>query len=453
MKAVKICAGFFAIQVLLASCSNAEERTVTLDRADTLARPAPMVVGIGVHFGIDGQPTFNYVADKAIRAMDELGVDSYRDDLVWGLFDPDGDGKGNAQPARLFDFMRKARQTPLLVMGYANPSVPDSNPPLTDKSRERFASFIAEAVRATSSFKPIYEIWNEWNVNAKPGVLEPLRKVGTPDEPRAAVNYAALARAALPAARRAGPDATVLAGGVGEDMQWDWTKAIVDDGATRDASALSVHLYNHCNPGPNTNRTATELVDRLDVLQTMLGGKSKPVPLFITELGWPTTEIKGCDISRQTAADNIAQFLLWSAATPWVKGVWLYQLKDQGTQKDQLEENFGLYDYDYKPKPAACAAREAVQLIKTSAGFTLSRPFPHVYVMRAETGDGPRLIAWTTATAAKAHVIVKGATVRHARRLCGEDLKTEGGGLDVGSTPVVLSLDDALKLTLDVSQQ
>jgi hypothetical protein len=435
--------------VLVATClglagtasAQDETRSITLDRADLQTRDVPLVVGVGVHFGIGGD--FNYVADKTAASLHELGVDSYRDDLAWPAFDQPGSAPGAYQPAQLFDFMKIAGLQPLLILGHGNEAIKDGNPPLSDASRRAFADFAARAAKATAQFHPMYEIWNEWNVQG--GFNPPwLIGAGNASDKRAAMHYSEVAKLAVPAVRQAAPGSSVLSGAVGEDKDWQWTRAIIDQGALKDASALSVHLYNHCDPDVS-KRTATDMIDRLSLLAKTLSKESKGAriagqkPIYVTEFGWPTA-LQPCVISQDTAADNIAQFLLWSAATPWVKGAWVYQLKDQGRDPKEMEFNFGLYDYDYRPKPAACAVREVTSLIKAARAFQLERPFPDVFLLHVDGGSGRKLVTWTTGEASKSRASLSASQGGPARALCGATIDMSDGAFEIGPRPLIIDL-------------
>ncbi|NWJ23865.1 hypothetical protein [Rhizobium sp. RM] len=422
-------------QFVLAACDSAASKdiTVPVDTKMLVERPSPLITGVGTHFGIGGN--HNYVPHRGVVLINELGVDSYRDDVPWIDFDPDGDGRWNGQPARLFAFMKMASQKPLLVAGYPNQNIEGANPPINAEGRRHFETFIGEVVKATAKFDPIYEIWNEWNMNAV-RLEKRVRGAGTPDDPRAATYYAQLAKSALPVARAAAPSATVLYGAVGDDIGWAWAKAMVQEVSAGPDVSLSVHLYNQCE-AELRKRTATEMVDRLEKLQAEISPGAPPRPVYVTEFGWPTAK-HHCGIEPQIAAANMAQFFLWSAGTPWLKGAWVYQLKNSGKKEDDLEDNFGLYDYDYKPKPEACAVREAVKLIKSSKRYALQRPHPDLFTLQLETPVGMRLVAWTTANTGTAQLIADATSRPTAKLLCNGPLAFTGDAIQIGPEPVIL---------------
>jgi hypothetical protein len=431
------------------NAQSAGTKPIVFDSTSLTPRTDPLIIGVGIHFGIGGE--YNYVADKTAAAIRELGADSFRDDLPWSTFDLPGRPAGDPEPRKLFDFLKLGVARPLIVVGHPNPAIAGGNPPITDAGRAAFADFAARAAMATKSFKPIYEVWNEWNMNAKP-VSDPKQWLVGPGEasdPRAAVNYTALAQAAIPAIEKAEPGSTVLSGAVGMDQDWLWTRSIVEDGAINGATALSVHLYNHCDADIG-KRTATEMIDRLTLLQASLKKSAAEMPIYVTEVGWPTA-LRPCVISKQAAADNIAQFLLWSAATPWLKGAWIYQLKDQGRDPNEMEQNFGVYDYDYRPKPAACAMREATKIIKASRAFRMERPAPGVFIIQVSGEQGLRLVAWTTDEAARTAIAVSGGTIK-AQRLCNGPLPFDGR-VAIGPEPVIVDIAGSETVSVSLAPQ
>src|SRR6185503_4262867 len=130
------------------------------------------IIGVGVHFGIGGE--YGYSPQKSAQILRSDAFDSVRDDLAWSLFHA-GPAVGDTttqvarEPFKLFDFLDQTQARPLLILGHPNPLVPDGAPPLTDVGRKSFADFAAKAVLTTAKRNPIYEIWNEWNMNAVQG--------------------------------------------------------------------------------------------------------------------------------------------------------------------------------------------------------------------------------------------------------------------------------------------
>lgn len=436
-----------AVASLTGPAAGADIKTLTFAKGPLSQRPDPFITGICVHFGIGGE--YNYIPSKTAELTDEIGFDSFRDDLAWPVFDAPGTPPGTLRPTRLFDFMKLTKARPLLILSHSNPAVPGGVKPMNEAGRAAYADFAVRAAEATRARNAMFEIWNEWNLTG--GQRPPwLVGAGPESDPRAASHYSALARSTIAALRASDPAATLLSGAAGSDPGWQWTQAIVGDGAIKNASGLSVHLYNHCEPDVRT-RNATDIVDRLGDLQRRLRAQTGgDVPIYLTEFGWPTAR-RPCVITPKAAADNIAQVLLWSAATPWMKGAWIYQLKDQGRNLDEIEDNFGLYDYNYNPKPAACAVREAIKLIKASTGFRLERPFKDVFVLQAATPEGIRLVAWTTRAEIKGTLRLQSRAPARAKALCEAAPSSASDTITLGPGPVVIDLDSA-SAKIEISQ-
>lgn len=438
----------FAILICIApltSCDAASSSNldVTVERTALVERSEPMLTGVATHFGIQGKR--NYVPALSVGPLTELGVDSYRDDIPWIDYDPEGSDRSGTLPPRLLTMLMTSRLTPLLIPGHSNPNVPEGNPPVTDTGRASYDAFITDIVQKTASYSPMYEIWNEWNINAEDR-RPMLRGPGGPEDKRAATYYAKLAQSALPVAIKDAPKATILYGAVGDDHDWSWTKAMVDELKPDARTSLSVHLYNMCYDDLS-KRTATEMIDRLENLQKTLNPGAPPRPVYVTEFGWPTGKHR-CSVTPEMAAANMAQFLLWSAATPWLKGAWVYELKDSGRNENDVQDNFGLYDYDFVPHPQACAVREAVRFLKGAKRFEIKRPSNDLFVVQVDTPDGVRMAVWTTSQKRGMRLSVAGDAPVTARHLCNGSVQPSEGAFKIGDDPVILDVAGVERVAL-----
>jgi len=421
---------------LFAITRPAAPRDGVLSPGSMVSRATPLIVGVGVHFGIGGE--FGYEPAPTALAIADLGIDSFRDDIPWMAFKQRGLGAPGDISARQRAVVAATPARPLWILTYTHPDVLGGKAPTTDAARTAFAAFNREAVTVTAPRDPIVEIWNEWNLNAAPerGIL---KGAGTPDDPRSGASYARLATTATAAIRAARPKATILVGAAGMDPDWQWVRSVIANGGLRDASGLSVHYYNQC--ARVAERTGADAIGKMEALHALLPKRDgRAMPVYVTEIGWPTTTGGACgDIPAETGASNIAQFLLWSAATPWVAGVWVYQLKDQGHRANEMEDVFGLYTYDYRPKPAACTVREATAIAKQGHTWQVDRSQPGITALRQQGAAGSRMILWTDAPDDRLTLSFGQQAVRY-RPLCGK----AGNATDVpvGYRPVVIDLKD-----------
>ncbi len=397
-------------------------------------RTVPLIIGVGVHFGIGGE--YGYDPARTAQAMDTVGASSFRDDLTWAGFKGAGMNAPGSMRPRQAAFLAATRARPLFILDHPNPAIGGDGVPVTDAGRAAFAGFAGDAARQTAARRPIYEIWNEWNLNAAPAMGK-LIGPAAPGDPRGGAAYARLAAQATAAIRASQPNATILSGAAGTDAGWQWVRSVAGGGGLKGADGLSVHYYNHCERPEN--RTAAEAITRMQALNGAMrtrGGRA--MPIYVTEIGWPTTQGGSCDIARNDSGNNIAQFLLWSAATPWMRGVWVYQLKDQGQKPTDIEDNFGLFTYDYKPKPAACMMRDVSRLIGRAKSWRIDRPQPGLTVAKMDDGQSRTLVAWTDRATQKAELQLGGAPTPY-RQICSPDGPRDTT-IPVGSRPVVVSL-------------
>lgn len=428
--------------------SQTKSVSYDLDPSKLETRSAPMILGVGTHFGIGGE--YGYDPVLSAQKIRELGFDSFRDDFSWEASQPSGPGDAVAPVDRLRVFMNLTNAQPLLILTGHHSRVDGGKAPLTGEARQHFAHFTSLAVRSTAKWRPMFEIWNEWNLTAerKEGFL---KGEGDASDPRAAVHYAPLAKVATAAAKAVDPAAPVLIGADAIDADWGWITSVVRRGGDAGADGISVHLYNHCERLAS-DRSARQAIDALQALHDKLKAMNNREPrIYVTEVGWPTITGQGCVIDRKVAAQNFAQFILWSAAKPWVKGIWLYQLKDQGRDANELEHNFGLYDYDYRPKPAVCAVREAAALARGARGWRISRPNSDFFLAMADMPGGPRLIAWTSDESKRGKILLPDGRAASYSVLC-SGVRANGGAIDVGAMPVVIDLaglaEDSVRLEL-----
>lgn len=391
------------------------------------------LLGVATHQGMGaGRIARRYDPETALAQMRDIGFNSFRDDIAWGYLAGPRPRPGLPEVLRPLETqIARAGGRPMLILGGEAPQVPDSNPPATAAARHSFAEFARDAVASVRALTPapLFELWNEWNMEAR-------RRPGFDLDA-----YVALLDAVSPAFRRAQPGGGLVIGAVGEDPGWRWVRGLVARGALARADGLSVHLYNHC--APDAQRTAAEVVARMKAVHAILAaGTGDPrYKLYATEVGW-TNASGGCRVGEARAADNMAQLVLWSAtAADWLGGVWLYELKDSGTRADELEDNFGLYRFDGAPKPAVCAVRGAWAFVRASLEAREEAPFEDVVLVRARTAGEGRIAVWSPDPRRTYAVRVRpGPTpVARARPCDPAPSPVDDGWTTLGGTPLLLS--------------
>ena len=113
--------------------------------------------------------------------------------------------------------------------------------------------------------------------------------------------------------------------------------------------------------------TPEQAIAWLDQVKALLDqySPSRPVPVYVTEIGWPTSKGQ-CGIPPATAAAYLQRFMLLAATRPWIAGVWWYDLFDDGDDPGSREQRFGLAAKDRSPKPAYNALSVLGDVLKSA---------------------------------------------------------------------------------------
>lgn len=389
------------------------------------------LLGVGTHQGLGGPVSSRgYVPAINIGQIKQLGLNAFRDDFPWSDFELPGHRLGfTPQMGRLETQIKSGAARPFLILAFGHHLVPNSNPPTTDEARQRFADYAAAAAQSVAAQRPLFELWNEWNLAARKNPAF------------SAENYLALAKVVQPAVKRALPNAPFVVGAIGDDPGWVWTESILQLGVWKYADGISIHLYNFCMAP--AKRSAAEIIDRLDAFRRLVTQASgnPNFPIYVTEAGWTTATAK-CGVNEQAEADNMAQLILWaSTASSWLKGIWFYELKDSGKNPSELEDNFGLFQFDNSPKPAACAVRDAWAFIRSSLGAERKTLANDVVLIKASTAAGGKAAVWSEDTSRHYEVRIKSdlPNVTFEYPCDGSSRPASGIWMTVSSTPLLIT--------------
>jgi hypothetical protein len=278
-----------------------------------------------------------------------------RVDVAWGSIEPDAKGELSASyTAEIDRFVAGAQARGMKVLatlwgspcwastapdslkqgcaagwwGRGVPAYPPANPAdYADAARwmtNRYGTELAAL-----------EIWNEPNGWAG----------NTPfwhaDDPAGA--YATLVRAAYPAAKTGNPAVPVLAGALaGSDTSF--LQALYADGIIGSYDGLSSHPY--ADPG----------FTRLSALHAAQLAAGDGTPVWATEFGYPTGAGPQWHVSEADQASNLLRDFADIDTLPWVAAALIYDVRDDGTDPGNMEDNFGLVHRDFSPKAGYGAA-------------------------------------------------------------------------------------------------
>ena len=310
------------------------------------AASAPFIVGIGrsIHDN-----------DAATAAMFALGVQSVRVDAPWASIEV---ARGRYEiPSWLESAVDTALRhgvQPLLILEYGHP-IYGTDKPRTDAAITAFAAYASFVVKHFAGRVRLFDLWNEWDAHT-----------GRTTE-GSADDYVAFARGVYPAIKASNPDAVVLSGGITTlGLSHGWMERFFALGGAAFVDGLSLHPYNFDQGTAHTPEAAIAEIDRVNVLAASAG---RMLPIYVTELGYPTFTGRG-GVSRDTAAAYLARFMLLASTRSYVAGVWWYGLRDQGTDPANKEHNFGVLDAALRTKPAGEALRSVSALLAGAGRFS-----------------------------------------------------------------------------------
>ena len=351
------------------------------------------VVGIGL--------SINDPREATTAAMSELGVGAMRLDAPWATIENvPGRYYVPAWLEAAVDSANARGIEPLLILAYGHPAY-GGDKPRTPVAIEAFTKYAAFVVRHFAGRVHRFDLWNEWDAHT--GRTTP----GSADD------YVALARRAYPAIKAANPDATVLSGGISSyGLSRGWVERFVELGGLAFVDGLSVHPYNFQERTANTPEAAIAELDRVHSL-TMANGRD--VPIYVTEMGYPTFAGRG-GVSAEVGAAYLARFMLLASTRPFVAGVWWYCLRDQGTEAANKEHNFGVFDAKLQPKPTAAALTAVAELLDDVQRFRVIGEDSAERVHATRTDGTTVELEWSEADSAAPRVAELVAAARQSRQ-------------------------------------
>jgi hypothetical protein len=275
------------------------------------------------------------------------GIRVYRDEISWGACEPERGAPAIPDWCRQYiEEGAKQNLEPLIIADYSNRNYDDGGFPTSPEARAGFARYAGLLARELQPHLKYIEVWNEWCGGCGMG------------KPGPAAEYAPLYREAAQAIRAANPNATVI--GIGGEWDGKPFPQMMADGAGAAMDAFSIHPYHYPSlAGP-------WLRDHLQTASAQAAESAgKPVPLWITEIGWPTEmDARGSSFLHQ--ARCLVRMMV-VALTSGAKLIVWYDFKDDGLDLVYNENNFGIVhhqDYLLAPKPAYVAYAHLIERLR-----------------------------------------------------------------------------------------
>ena len=339
----------------------------------------PFVVGVCAHEMHKGDPS-----GRAYAMMRDAGITSVRTDAHWAYVE--------RQPNQLKiepSWQRYLKETARhglstqFILGYGNQHHGDGEKPRSEPVRaayNRYVDFVTENLKGQVAY---YEIWNEWDVE-------------DPRDPAFTQDYARLIADAAGIIRQRDPAATVLAGAVtSQGIESGFALRLLENGLMQSVDGLSLHPYVHCRGWRrNTPEAWIDWMAEVDKELTRAAGR--PVPLYLTEMAWPSHQ-GACGIDETLQAAYLARAFFLARTLPNIKGMWWYDFRNDGTDKTEREHNFGLVRQDFTPKPAYPVLAAISEIVSQYAYLgRLENIANDVVMLRFARGEDELLVAWST---------------------------------------------------------
>lgn len=338
----------------------------------------PFVVGVCAHELHKGDPS-----GRAYAMMRDAGITSVRTDAHWAYVE--------RQPNQLkiepswHRYLKETARHGLstqFILGYGNQHHGGGEKPRTEPVRAAFNRYVNHLSEAFKGQVAYYEIWNEWDVE-------------DPRDPRFTQDYARLIADAAGIVRQRDPAAKVLAGAVTtQGIESGFALRLLENGLMQSVDGLSLHPYVHCRGWRrNTPEAWIDWMAEVDKELTRAAGR--PVPLYLTEMAWPSHQ-GACGIDENLQAAYLARAFFLARTLPSIRGMWWYDFRNDGTDRTEREHNFGLVRQDFTPKPAY-RVLTAVSDIVANYRFIgrEENSDGDVVALRFARGEDELLVAWS----------------------------------------------------------
>lgn len=325
-------------------------------------------------------------SSKAMQLLEEAGVDSVRDDAYWSIAEPRR-GQLRIDPAWQ-TYLSKAREhrlRPLLVLGYGSPFYGNYAKPRQPLVREAFGNYVNFVSRELADSVDFYEIWNEWDKE------NPVAEDFSQD-------YSSLIADSARRIRQQKKPQIILAGAVTSNgMDLGFADRLVQTGMLAHVDGLSLHPFVHCRH--DEGQTPERWMAWLRWIDADLRSlAARPVPLYLTKMGWPSNTGK-CGLSEPTQAAYLARSYFLTQTLPDIKGMWWADLLN-GSDPHDPQQNFGLLHEDLTAKPAYLTLKVISPILHNYRYEPeKSRELNDNYLLRFARGTDQVLVAWTSAAA------------------------------------------------------
>lgn len=327
-------------------------------------------LGISHHFSLNAEQDA-----KDIDAMAAAGFRIIRYDMLWEQVERTKGTYDFSAFDRLVAQMLRRGIRPLFILDYGNRLYGADFSVRTSEARAAFARFAAAAAARYKGKNVIWEIWNE------PNNEQVWRPRPNPSE------YLQLVVTAATAIRCEDQGAYILGGSVsGVDLPFLTT--CIENGMLKYVDAISVHPYREQQP-EMVLREYQQLADLIQRHQPA----GKKVPFVAGEWGYSMVPGR----SEDEQARYLLRMMLFNVYAGSGFTIW-YDFRDDGTERQNREHNFGLFRHDGTEKIAIALFKN---MTKQLSGKQYVKRVPsrqNDYLLEFADKSGKScIVAWTTA--------------------------------------------------------
>lgn len=292
------------------------------------------ISGVGVH-------QFKNIEENKIQPLViSTGFNSVRVDYLWrAAEEKKGVYKNDTAIDSLLDKLNSESVGAIIILGKGNPIYLNGHP----VSKNEIKSFVDYSKWLAHKFRGrgyIYEVWNEWSLNVGHSSLS-------------AIQYYHLVKSVSGNIKKIDPTAKIIAGGFNPERsdEVDWGMKIISLGILNYIDGLSLHPYLYED---NFNQPVSDNLLKIKILNEKIKriiNSDKEIPMYITEVGLPThAYFHGMHFDDDYIGNYAKDYFKKARGFNFIKGVWWYDLIDDGVSEVNPEFNYGLYDNYLKIK-------------------------------------------------------------------------------------------------------
>ena len=291
--------------------------------------------GVCAHFDSYSEDPVVY-----LKALKQIGASSIRVDYQWNKIERTKGKYVVSRPLEKTDAAINQSSlyglNNLLILDYGNSLYDNGGYPTTRDGINAFANYTKWVVKKNKGKIKYYEVWNEWKNGT--GMPPAMKNTGT------AKGYFEIVKRVSRIIKENDPNAIILAGSFNPltDSDNAWFYELLELGILDYIDGISIHPYSYKNENIQL-RTAAANLNAIDQFYDKLTNIAhRKTAIYITEIGIPNYDGIG-GVNEIESSIFRKNYIKLASERSYIKGVWWYDLKDDGTNKSFNEHNFGIF--------------------------------------------------------------------------------------------------------------